>query len=183
MVLILRPAETFLPVLSRGACIFQKRKRPVLSTYFVFAPFELPHPIARGCGCAWAKTSCSYSMAFSQPRKGHAWIPGVVLVRALQKRCTEPGVGDRCISDASETREVLDRNLAIHRCKQSLAQASWYWFVCLENVMDAWWEISELKEISTVPKVYIVLWDSIYRLTTYGPSKLIFPGVLSFYIF
>ena len=125
---------------------------------------------------AWTKTSCSYSMAFSQPRKGHAWIPGVVLVRALQKRCTEPGVGDRCISDASETREVLDRNLAIHRCKQSLAQASWYWFVCLENVMDAWWEISELKEISTVPKVYIVLWDSIYRLTTYGPSKLIFPG-------
>ena len=110
-----------------------------------------------------------------------AWIPGVVLVRALQKRCTEPGVGDRCISDASETREVLDRNLAIHRCKQSLAQASWYWFVCLENVMDAWWEISELKEISTVPKVYIVLWDSIYRLTTYGPSKLILPEVLSFY--
>ena len=129
---------------------------------------------------AWTKTSCSYSMAFSQPRKGHAWIPGVVLVRALQKRCTEPGVGDRCISDASETREVLDRNLAIHRCKQSLAQASWYWVVCLENVMDAWWEISELKEISTVPKVYIVLWDSIYRLTTYGPSKLIFPEILSF---
>ena len=134
-----------------------------------------------GYGICW-KDSCS-PLAFSPPRKGHAWIPGVVLVRTLQKRCTEPGVGDRCISDASETREVLDRNLAIHRCKQSLAQASWYWFVCLENVMDAWWEISELKEISTVPKVYVVLWDSIDRLITYGPSKLIFPGVLSFYIF
>ena len=109
-----------------------------------------------------------------------AWIPGVVLVRALQKCCKEPGLGDRCISDASEPREALFRNLAIHRCKQSLAQASSYWVVCLENVMDAWWEFSELKEISTVPKVYIVLWDSIYRLTTYGPSKLIFPEVLSF---
>ena len=45
----------------------------------------------------------------------------MVLVRALQKcHCIEPGVGDRCI--LHEPREVFDRNLAIHRCKQSLAQ-------------------------------------------------------------
>ena len=36
-----------------------------------------------GCGIWW-KRSC-FPLAFSQPRKGHAWIPGVVLVRAQQK--------------------------------------------------------------------------------------------------
>ena len=36
-----------------------------------------------GYGICW-KDSCS-PLAFSQPRKGHAWIPGVVLVRAQQK--------------------------------------------------------------------------------------------------
>ena len=36
-----------------------------------------------GYGICW-KDSCS-PLAFSPPRKGHAWIPGVVLVRAQQK--------------------------------------------------------------------------------------------------
>ena len=36
-----------------------------------------------GCGIWW-KRSC-FPLAFSQPRKGHAWIPMVSIVRAQQK--------------------------------------------------------------------------------------------------
>ena len=84
---------------------FELRKTPVqTSIAFSRQTAKLQVSWAKDC-LQRTKTSCSYSMAFSQPRKGHAWIPGVVLVRALQKcYCMESGVGDRCILHASDPR-------------------------------------------------------------------------------
>ena len=116
---------------------------------------------------AWTKTSCSYSTAFSQPRKGHAWIPEMVLVRALQKRCTEPGVGDRCISDASETREVLDRILPF-----IVASNLWLRRVGIGLfVWRMWWmHDGKFRSSKRYPR-YRSYGEVV--LTTYGPSKLI----------
>ena len=58
-----------------------------------------------------------------------------MLVRALQKRCTEPGVGDRCISDASEPREVLDRNLC-HSSLQAIFGSGELILGCLSGECD-----------------------------------------------